>query len=160
MTLAETMLKDAILIDADAGIEYYSDQAFVNYPVRFPVVNIMLQCTDALCEVADTIRKQEGHIPLLDSDNGWYNFYTDLNGFTDTNTSCIVAIVDCPDADDDGQEYVIELSEAGHRELYKILDRQLKEKTGMGCQEHLSEAAKENVPDLTIVREELIKEAL
>lgn len=146
----DDFLRRNIFLDPYADIVYDEDEVY-NFPVkvRFPIVNIMLQCTDALCEVADTIRKQEGHIPLNDSDDGWYNFYTDLNGFTDTNTSCIVAIVDCPDADDDGQEYVIELTEAGQLALYKILDRQLKEKTGMGCQEHLSEAAKEDVPELS-----------
>ena len=154
-------VKKAIYIDANEFdyISFDSDQAYVDFPVRFPTVTIQLESTDILTEIVDAMRVEAGHKPMMYPDgwkhedgyedfdcDGWYNYYITLNGFTDTMVcNCIEAIVDSPNADDDGQSYDIDLTEAEQIEIYNELNQQLKERFGTSCEELLEEARQEMI---------------
>lgn len=149
-------VKKAIWIDANEFdyINFDSDQAYVDFPVRFPTVTIQLESTNTLTEIVDAMRVEAGHKPMMYPDgwkqedgyddfdcDGWYNYYITLNGFTDTMVcNCIEAIVDSPNADDDGQSYDIDLTEAEQIEIYNELNRQLKERFNSSCDALLEEA--------------------
>jgi len=146
--------ENTIWIDRDGYWNYGSDQAYVSYPIRFPTVMIALESTDALTKVVDAMRVEAGHKPMMYPDgwkqedgyddfdcDGWYNFYVGLNGYTDTMMdTCIEAIVDSPNADDNEQSYYIDLTKAEQIEIYKELDRQLIARFGTSCEELLEEA--------------------
>lgn len=149
-------VKKAIWIDAGEFdyTNFDSDQAYIDFPVRFPTVTIQLESTDTLTEIVDAMRVEAGHKPMMYPDgwkqedgyddfdcDGWYNYYVTLNGFTDTMVSnCIEAIVDSPNADDDGQSYDIDLTEAEQIAIYNELDRQLRERFDTSCDALLEEA--------------------
>ena len=149
----------AIWISYDGYWNYGNDQAYINYPVRFPTVTIELESTYVLTEIVDAMRVEDGHLPMSYPDgwtaemgydsfdcDGWYNYYITLNGFTDTMVcNCIEAIVDSPNADDNMQSYDIPLSEAEQIAIYHELDRQLKERFGTSCEELLEEARQEMI---------------
>lgn len=147
-------VKKAIYID-DNEFEYTnfdSDQVYVDFPVRFPTVTIQLESTNTLDEIVDAMRVEAGHKPMFPDNwkelsydewdcDGWYNFYITLNSFTDTMVcNCIEAIVESPDADDDGQSYNIDLTEAEQIEIYNELNRQLNEHFNTSCNALLEEA--------------------
>lgn len=149
----------AIWISYDGYWNYGSDQANINYPVRFPTVTIELESTYVLTEIVDAMRVEDGHLPMLYPDgwtaemgydsfdcDGWYNYYITLNGFTDTMVcNCIEAVVESPNADDNEQSYYIPLSEAEQIAIYHELDRQLKERFNTSCDELLEEARQEMI---------------
>ena len=146
-------VKEVIWIDAGEidYINFDSDQAYVDFPVRFPTVTIQLESTNTLDEIVDAMRVEAGHKPMFPDNrkelsydewdcDGWYNFYVTLNGFTDTMVcNCIEAIVESPNADDDGQSYDIDLTEAEQIEVYNELNQQLRERFNTSCEELLEE---------------------
>lgn len=149
-------VKKSIYIDANEFdyTNFDSDQAYVDFPVRFPTVTIQLESTNILTEIVDAMRVEAGHKPMMYPDgwkhedgyddfdcDGWYNYYVTLNGFSDTMLcNCIEAIVDSPNADDDGQSYDIDLTEAEQIEIYNELNKQLKERFNSSCDALLEEA--------------------
>lgn len=146
---------DSIRIDPEGYWNFGSDQANVNYPVRFPTVMIALESTFELDRPVDAMRVEAGHLPMFPwmdlgiddyDDDGWYNFYIGLNGFTDTMVdNCITAIVQSRNADDDECEYDIPLTEAEQNEIYKVVDAQLCERFDTSCDELLEEARQEMI---------------
>lgn len=143
----------AIWIDNDGYWNYGSDQAYVDYPIRFPIVTIALSDTCALCRLADAIRVEAGFLPMFPDDeskeyddSGWYNFYVDLNGFNDTMLdNSIEAIVQSEWADDNEQSYSIPLTEAEQIAVYNEIDKQLKERFDTSCEKLLEEARQEMI---------------
>lgn len=149
--------KNTISLDPDGYWSFGSDQANINYPVRFPTVTIALESTEVLDKIVDAMRAEAGHKPMFPDnwkeldpeewdDNGWYNFYVGLNGFADTMVdTSIEAIVQSPWADDNEQSYYIDLTEAEQIAIYHELDRQLISQFGTSCEELLEDARKEMV---------------
>lgn len=151
--------QNTIMLETDAVTycHFGSDQANVNFPVRFPTVTLGLESTIALDRIVDAMRVEAGHKPMfpdnweeLDTedwdDNGWYNFWVGLNGFTDTMVdTCIEAVVQSEWADDNEQSYYIPLSEAEQIAIYNELNRQLRERFGTSCDELLEEARQEMI---------------
>lgn len=151
--------KNTIILETDAVNYCYfgSDQANVNFPVRFPTVTLGLQDSHELNRIIDAMRVEAGHKPMfpenweeLDPEdwdsNGWYNFWIGLNGFTDTmvNTS-IEAVVQSEWAEDNEQSYYIDLTETEQIAIYNELDRQLRERFNTSCDELLEEARQEMI---------------
>ena len=68
-------LRGAIHIDTEQEYMLGDDQAYFNYPVRFPTVEFELAATTELCEIVDVIRKEKGYPPMLEDggdSEGWY----------------------------------------------------------------------------------------
>ncbi len=60
MTLIEGFVRDALFIDFGADVLYGDDQAYIDYPCRFPTVGFQLMATNGLVQIADRIRKDKG----------------------------------------------------------------------------------------------------
>lgn len=151
--------KNTIYLETDAVnyCHFGSDQAYVNFPVRFPTVSLELQDSHELNKIIDAMRVEAGHKPMFPDnrneldpedwdDDGWYNFWIGLNGFTDTMVDTYIeAIVQSEWAEDNEQPYYINLSEAEQIAIYNELNRQLKERFGTSCDELLEEAREEMI---------------
>lgn len=143
----------AIWLDNDGYWYFSSDQAYIDYPVRFPTVTIALSDTMALCKLADAVREEAGFLPMFPDDeskeydsSGWYNFYICLNGFNDTMVdNSFEAVVQSEFADDNEQSYYIPLTEAEQIAIYNEVDKQLKERFGTSCEKLLEEARQEMI---------------
>ena len=143
----------AIWLDNDGYWYFSSDQAYIDYPVRFPTVTIALSDTMALCKLADAVREEAGFLPMFPNDeskeydsSGWYNFYVSLNGFADTMLdNSIEAVVQSEYADDNEQSYYIDLTEAEQIAVYNEIDKQLKERFYTSCERLLEEARREMI---------------
>lgn len=149
----DDFLRRNIFLDCYAEIEYDEDEVY-NFPVkvRFPIVNLVLQSTGELDELADEVRIGAGHTPFfafngrseseIDRD-GWYNFYINLSGYGEHGVeNCISFIPDSPNVDDDKDEYELYLTDKEQETMAKILDAQLWEFTNMGIKEHIEAAAR------------------
>ena len=149
----DDFLRRNIFLDRYAEIEYDKDEVY-NFPVkvRFPIVNLVLQSTGELDELADEVRIGAGHTPFfafngrseseIDQD-GWYNFYINLSGYGEHGVeNCISFIPDSPNVDDDKDEYKLYLTDKEQETIAKILDSQLLMYTNMGVKEHIEAAAK------------------
>ena len=92
MNLLEAFIRDEIFIDFGSDVLYGSDQCNVSFPCRFPTVTFQLMATNGLSQIADRIRKDLGFAPMHPMDeytddtcdnDGWYDFYVGINGYTD-----------------------------------------------------------------------------
>ena len=147
--------RNSIRLDFEGYWNFGSSQADINYPVRFPTVSIALESTGTLDAAADALRMEAGFPPMFPAnwkdgieydDDGWYNFYVGLNGFTDTMVDkSIAAIVQSPGYDDDEEMYDIPLTESEQIEIYKVIDAQLREKFDTSCDQLLEEARQEMI---------------
>ena len=150
MTLIECIVNENIFIDFEKEIVYGSDQQFVNYPSRFATVGFSLIDTELLNRIADKIRIKNGFKPLDATEenpdemifpHAWYEFFVGLNDFTESKIdSCICFTVQDVDLSDDGETYIIDLSEDEQEFIYKHLDKQCREHLGKSCEELLTEA--------------------
>lgn len=156
MTLTEKFIADAIHLDAGAEIMYGSDQMYDSYPISFPTVEFQLTATDALSEVADTIRLEKGYKPMFprdgstdDVDNdGWYDFYISISKLPGKNQecrldNCISFVVVNSDSDDNEDMYEIPLTESEQEYIFDILNQQCRRYHGKDCLTLLAEAEKE-----------------
>ena len=133
--------EQGIFLDPHEELMYGSDQANICCPVVFPTVEFELPLSDGLIELADEVRFCEGYSPR---DDGWYNFYVGINGYTETHMdNCIKFVVNAEGAEDDYMEYAIELDRAAQEAVYERLDTLCKGLYGKGCNELLVEAEKE-----------------
>lgn len=150
MTLMEGFVKDEVFIDFGADIIYGADQCYIDYPCRFPTVGFQLMATNGLSLIADRIRKDQGFKPMHPMDeytddtcdnDGWYDFYIGLNGYSDTHVdSCIKFVVVNSDSEDNEQQYTIDLTTEEQEVIYTCLDAQCRRNLGKGCDELLAEA--------------------
>lgn len=146
-------LNNAIVVDHEGYWMLGCDQAYVDYPIRFPTVTIALESTHELGKAADIIRVEDGYLPMEIKnaagecdETGWYNFYVSLNGFNDTMLdNSIEALVQSDIADDNEQSICIPLTEAEQIEVYNLLDKQLKERFNTSCDKLLEEARLEMI---------------
>ena len=153
MTLIEGFVRDALFIDFGADVLYGDDQAYIDYPCRFPTVGFQLMATNGLVQIADRIRKDKGFKPMHPMDEytddtcdneGWYDFHVGLNGFTETHMdTCIDFVVVNADSEDNEEMYTIDLSADEQTTIYNRLDEQCRKYLGKGCEELLAEARKE-----------------
>ena len=149
MSLADFGLKGdalaaAIHIDTEADYMSGDDQAYNDYPIRFPTVEFQLVATLGLSQAADAMRKAKGFLPMLEDGGdmeGWYDFYIGLNGYTETkvDTSIMFVVVNS-DSPDNEDYYTIDLSEAEQRAIYGILDDQCQRYYEKSCAVLLEEA--------------------
>ena len=142
--LAGDALTAAIHIDMEAGYMLGDDQAYNDYPIRFPTVEFQLVATLGLSQAADMVRKAKGFLPMLEDGGdmeGWYDFYIGLNGYTETkvDTSIMFVVVNS-DSPDNEDYYTIDLSEAEQRAIYGILDDQCRRYYERSCAALLEEA--------------------
>ena len=134
MTLMEGFIRDEIFIDFGTEIMYGDDQAYIDYPVRFPTIGFQLMATSGLSRIADRIRKDKGFKPMHAMDEytddtcdneGFYDFYIGLNGFSDTHMdNGIDFVVVNADSEDNEELYTIDLSEEEQVAVYNRLDEQ------------------------------------
>lgn len=130
-----------------------SDQAYNTYPVRFATVNLELESSGFLCNLADRIRKDLGFKPLDAMDeytsetcdqSGWYDFYVGLNDYNESKMdSCITFVVVNCESDDCESSYVIDLSCEEQKAMYQRLDEECRRKYGKSCEDLLEEARDE-----------------
>lgn len=73
----ETIMGFEIEYDQYESFIYLSDQMNVNYPVRFPVVQVKIISEKVLSEIADEVMHREGYGGMWDEDcdDVWYDFY-------------------------------------------------------------------------------------
>ena len=136
MTLMEGFVKDEVFIDFGAEVMYGSDQAYIDYPCRFPTVAFQLIATGGLTQIADRIRKDKGMKPMHPMDEyadetcdneGWYDFYIGLNDFVDCHIdTCIEFCVVNAGSEDNEETYTINLTKDEQVALYNRLDEQCK----------------------------------
>lgn len=131
-----------IVVDFNEEIIYGSNQANVNYPVRFPTVEFELLITDGLKNAIENLRTNN-RIAVEEDPGCWYNAYVGINSFTSTKLdSCITAVVVNSNQKDDEHTYTIDLDEDMQEMIYAVLDAQCREKLGKSCHELLEEAQK------------------
>ena len=105
-------------------------------------MNFELVCTDALIEQADRVRRENGHHEPLD--DGWYNFYISINGYTKTQLdNGITFTVNSDTAEDDFAVYSIDLDEAEQTAVFNRLDEICRGAFKKSCAELLDDAGKE-----------------
>ena len=153
MNLLEAYMKDEVFVDFGSEPMYGSDQACINYPIRFATVEFQLMATNGLTQIADRIRKDVGMRPMHPMDEytddtcdneGWYDFYLGLNSFDDGHIdTCIEFCVVNADSEDNEEMYTIDLTKDEQTALYNRLDEQCRQYLGKGCEELLEEARKE-----------------
>ena len=152
MTIAEGFMRDQVYIDFGAEIMYGDDQAYIEYPSRFPTVEFQLIATEGLTRIADRIRVDLGYAPMHPMDDynddtcdndGWYDFYAGLNGFSPNHMdNCITFTVVNSDSADNEDMYQIDLSPDEQVALYERLNEQCRDRLGQTCEELLEEARK------------------
>lgn len=146
--------KDTICIETDymfthSGYEFGEDQAYINYPVRFPTVTFALRDTHELNMIADAIRKEAGELPMFDDsgeydDQGWYNFSVGINTYTNSHADNRIEFVVCNGiGNDNEQSYYIDLTDNEQMRLYAVLDEQCRGEFEKSCWELLMEAQEE-----------------
>ena len=165
MTIAEGFVRDQIYIDFGAEIMYGDDQAYINYPSRFPTVEFQLMATVGLAQIADRIRVDQGFAPMHAMDDytddtcdndGWYDFYVGLNGFSPNHMdSCITFIVVNSDSTDNETMYQIDLSPDEQTALYDRLNEQCRDYLGQTCEDLLEEARKRMEEDFSSESEDM-----
>ena len=159
MTLTEGFVKDEIFIDFGSEIMYGDDQCYIDYPCRFPTVGFQLMTTNGLVQIADRIRKDAGFKPMHPMDEftddtcdneGWYDFYVGLNGFSDNHMdSCIEFVVVNAASEDNEELYAIDLTAEEQNEVFKCLDIQCRDHEGKSCEELLKEAEERMREDMS-----------
>lgn len=117
-----------IILSTDAYELYYEEKGIISFE---------LQSTTELDSIVDGIRKRKGYIPFFDetansiNDNGWYEFYLEIN-VLDLTFASLIAIVTgnadmeiCPD---DKEFYRLEeFTSFDHDDVMKQLVKELKE---------------------------------
>lgn len=151
MNITEMLLRRCIYFNGEDPL-YGNDLVMDGEPKRFATVSLELVSTDVLTSIMDRERYRQGFTPFYpvgilkerDCDlEGWYNFYIGLNGFSDTKMDAnLQAVVVSDVAEDNGAVYYIDLTKEEQETMFRILDEQLKDVTGMGCLEHLAESEK------------------
>lgn len=153
MYLTEYFLRENVFIDFASDPYYGSGQEYVNYPIRFGTVEFGLAASEALVQIADRIRVDNGYRPMhamggytddtCDND-GWYDFYCSISshrpGRTDNRIEFYVVNADSEDNEDC---YSIDLTEEEQEFLYARLDEQCRKYLKQSCEELLAEAVKE-----------------
>ena len=155
LSVYEAILNNNIHVDFDSEFLYGSDQLCFSYPKRFPTVNLCLVCNDTLGKIADESRNVDGNkqIPFFtergefgkDYDPyGYYNFYFGLNTVNEYKVDSIITFTVSSDfADDDGEEYFIELSLEEQKLLSQCIDRECRMELGKSIDDILAEAEAE-----------------
>ena len=142
MTLLDHLMKEAIAIDFGEEILYTSD--YVQEPGRikkFAVVQLELMETPGLVAIADQIRRENGIGVGRKNETGWYNFYIDLNTYSDTHLGDVINfVVVNSDFDDNEDMYRIEIGEPEGSAIYNQLNAQLRKHLGKTCHDLLMEA--------------------
>ena len=164
MTLIEGFVRNQVFIDFSCDVMYGDDQAYIDYPSRFPTVEFQLIATEGLSQIADRIRVDAGFLPMHAMDDftddtcdndGWYDFFVGLNGFSANHMdNCITFTVVNSDFPDNEQSYNIDLSLDEQFALYDLLNEQCKKNLGQTCEELLAEARKRMDEDASSEMEE------
>ena len=159
MTLIEGFARDAIFIDFGAEVLFGDDQCYLDYPCRFPTVGFELMATSGLVQIADRIRKDAGFKPMHAMDeftedtcdnDGWYDFYVGLNGFTDNHMdTCIEFYVVNADSEDNEELYTIDLTTEEQNAVYARLDEQCRKYLEKSCEDLLKEAEERMREDMS-----------
>ena len=159
MTLIEGFSRDAIFVDFGAEILFGDDQCYLDYPCRFPTVGFELMATSGLVQIADRIRKDAGFKPMHAMDeftddtcdnDGWYDFYVGLNGFTDNHMdTCIEFYVVNADSEDNEELYTIDLTTEEQNAVYARLDEQCRKYLEKSCEDLLKEAEERMREDMS-----------
>ena len=159
MTLIEGFARDAIFVDFGAEVLFGDDQCYLDYPCRFPTVGFELMATNGLVQIADRIRKDAGFKPMHAMDeftedtcdnDGWYDFYVGLNGFTDNHMdTCIEFYVVNADSEDNEELYTIDLTTEEQNAVYARLDEQCRKYLEKSCEDLLKEAEERMREDMS-----------
>lgn len=159
MTLMEGFVRDEVFIDFGAEVQYGDDQCYLDYPCRFPTVGFELMATNGLVQIADRIRKDAGFKPMHAMDEftddtcdneGWYDFYVGLNGFTDNHMdTCIEFCVVNADSEDNEELYTIDLTTEEQNAVFVRLDEQCRKYLEKSCEDLLKEAEERMREDMS-----------
>lgn len=149
----DTILRNHVFIDFGADYRFTDEQINLTYPTRFPVVRFQLMVTSLLVSLVDRMRKDAGFTPFYPVDEytesmcdqeGWYDFYIGLNGWSDTKVDgCIEAVVCNSCSADDGELYTLDLTHDEQLLMYSRLDEQCRKHLGKSCEELLMDARAE-----------------
>lgn len=143
-----TNTKEAICIDTDLDICLSSDILAVEH-IEVPTVYFVLRSTDILNNIADSIRKELGFLPMFErsgeyDEYGWYDFGVRINWNSMTKVEVHIRFdVESPIADDNWDRYEIPLTEAEQWEIFALLNNQCITGYGKSCDEFLVEARQE-----------------
>ena len=146
-SLTEYFLSSQIKIDFDFEYEAYLHEPESDSDRQAARVEITLQPTTLLTQMANNIRRLEGYSPINPEDycsgcrkEKAYWFTCDLNEDDPTKVDPFILIEVCdPDAEDYEGLYTIDLSVDEQNSMYRIFDRQLKT-VGKTCACLLQEA--------------------
>ena len=148
-SLLKHVVQESIYIDVSSGYELGSDQAYVCYPIVFPIVTFRLMETPVLCQIADSIRMEAGFKPLYDCGEeitGWYDFRVGINGYTLSGLdTCILFELVNGSTPDTWESYAIDLSESEHELICLRLNEECAGSFGKTCEELLEESRKEMI---------------
>lgn len=150
MTLTEQFIKDAIRIDSEAGIEYFSEEIGGGCcSCRVPYVQFTLMPTDELIRIADRIRHDEGLKPIrpingniddVDYD-GRYDFHVCIckticrkcKNRDSLIDNCIAFMIKNSDAADNEEIHEITLTKSEQAAVRKTLEVQCSKRPMKPC---------------------------
>ena len=153
MSLIDYMVQETILVDFGSEILYGQDQVYVDHPEVFATIGFQLMSTEALVNVADSIRVKKGFKPTcpegyrgfeFDYDrSGWYDFMIGINDYSETKVDSVLefVLVNSDQADNE-ETYAIDLDEHEQRAIYKAIDEQCLKYLDKNLEDLLAEARK------------------
>lgn len=128
MELKKEQVKDAVMFDINSEIVSGYGIDGLHYNNRFATVSIGLEETDILRGMVENMRLDAGITP---NKGDTYSFSTGFNELTKTSVdTCIVADVQSSACDDDGTSYYIDIGDEAQREVFRVLDKQIKAEFG------------------------------
>ncbi len=145
MTLIERFAKTHMIVDFSQEILFGHDECLLYYPAVFPTVTFHLVDTLALCDMADSIRREAGFESKTSisrpGQEGFYIFRVGLNGFTKSMVdSCIeFTVVDMASGDNE-TTYSIDLTDEEQEKIFARLDEQCRAHLKKSCRDLLWEA--------------------
>ena len=124
--------KEDIQIDFEHEIRFGYDQCDVDFPCVFQTVTFALLPVKGLIN-----RVWVDGITYTDEDRSEFEYYVGLNKCTNTHLDTVIEVcaLGMP-------VFYIRLDEKEQKRIYKLLDKQCREKLGYSCEELLKQAEK------------------
>ena len=138
---------EMIFLDTDSEPYMFKDQMNVSVPCVFPNVDIKLLDTMGLVELADKVRKANGHKSYEEDDDCYYEFGVTISGPHEGNwknhiSSISFEVMNSTESDNENT-YDIELTEEEREVIYDHLNDLCKKEFSQNCDELLKECEEE-----------------
>ena len=134
---------ESIKLDREAKVQYSMDRLFVERPIRVPTVSFGLKTSEELTRVADQMRLYAGVKNRRRRPRGGYEFR--VGAYSAAGRARLESCLEFRPVDtgleDDGQIYIVPLSEYEREKAFDILEDECLIAYGKTCGLMLAEAA-------------------